>query len=604
MMRFVKFSSSRGLLFIFLLLIPFFLWQCALHPGANSAEITTAELEQHVYYLASDDLAGRKPGTDGAWWTAKYIVKNLKRSGAELLGENGLQEFPVTVAVKPGANNHLRFDQYLAQLNEDFIPLSFSANASLNAPVVYAGYGFAIDTEDLVHNDYDSIAVSGKWVLVLRGDPDIENNDSPYLSFSSLRDKVLTATDHGAGGVLFVSGPKFDEDDELISMNIERGARPVDIPVIHIKRSVADEILAKSGATIVGSEAEAIEGTFRSFNSGIEVFGAAAIEKQEAQTANIIGIIRGSDPVLRNEYVVVGAHYDHLGFGGPGSGSRRPDLNEIHNGADDNASGVAAVLELAGRLSARQDELQRSVIFAFFAAEEMGVLGSKYFVGNPLVPLEKITIMFNLDMVGNYYPDSTTLSIGGAGTAVGLTELVEERAGEVGLSVKISPEGYGPSDHAPFYAKDVPVLSFFTGAHDRYHTPDDDAKFLSYDGARQVTDFAGDLIFELANTTEKLAFQEAGPREQPSFRRRMKVSLGIMPDHAAEVDGLRVEVVIPNRPGAMAGLENGDIIMAIDDKPVGDIYEYMHRLAELKSGQRTSIEVLRGDEKIILIVDL
>lgn len=599
-----RISSMKLTQNIILIIVVLFLSDCSWNANSIRPEITPFELEAHVQYLSSDDLGGRKPGSDGDWWASKYISETLKNSGIALWNEDGFQSFPVTISVEAGTGNRLKFEKFLGVPGEDFIPLSFSANAGLSAPVVYAGYGFDFQLDSLSHNDYGDSDVTGKWVMVLRGDPDLENQNSPYLNFNSLRDKVLTARDNGAGGVLFVSGPNFDETDDLLILNPRDSERPVNIPVIHIKRRVADKIL--SGDNVSITELEERANAFQpdqTFEIGTEISGTAAVKINTADTHNIIGILEGSDPGLKDQYIIVGAHYDHLGLGGPGSGSRRPDLTEIHNGADDNASGVAAVLELAQWLAIQQADLKRSVVFIFFGAEEMGVLGSKYFVNNPPLDLDLAQIMFNLDMIGSYFPDSTTLLIGGSGTAVGLHDQVEALADSHGLKLKITPEGYGPSDHSSFYAKDIPVLSFFTGAHDRYHTPEDDYQYLNYAGEKQVVDFAHDLITDFANRTDQLVFQEAGPKEQPSGRRRFKVALGIMPDHAADVDGLRVEVVIPNRPGALAGLENGDVIIGLDGKPVGDIYEYMHRLAELKTGQRTSIEVMRGGEKLILIAD-
>ncbi len=257
------------------------------------------------------------------------------------------------------------------------------------------------------------------------------------------------------------------------------------------------------------------------------------------------------------------------------------------------------------KLASQKKELNRSVLVILFGAEEMGTLGSKYFTNNPLVDLTKIKLMFNLDMVGRLDKESQSLTVGGTGTAIGLGTMVENQAKAHQLKVKLSPEGYGPSDHASFYAKDIPVLMFFTGVHDDYHTPNDDVEFINFEGEKAVADYIFDLIFEMANLTESLTFQEAGPKTQPTECGRFKVTLGVMPDHAATgIKGMRVELVIKDRPADRAGMKKGDIIVAMEGKPVNDIYEYMSRLSDFKTGQRISVEVLRDGKKEILIVEL
>jgi len=232
-------------------------------------------------------------------------------------------------------------------------------------------------------------------------------------------------------------------------------------------------------------------------------------------------------------------------------------------------------------------------------------LGSNYFVENPPLPLSQIKYMINFDMIGRMKADEKTFSIGGTGTAMGMEEILTRFAQGRDFTIKMSPEGYGPSDHAAFYAKDIPVLFFMAGMHEDYHTPDDDSDKLNYSGEKQLIDYTLAVVRELANHTAALAFQEAGPKSQPQGGRRFKVTLGIMPDFSsAKIKGVRAELVTPNRPAARAGMQKGDIIVAIEGKPVNDIYEYMHRLSELRSGDRVSVEVLRNGKKEILIVEL
>ena len=581
-------------------------WHCVPVSVPDSSTISANELRKHVTYLAADELEGRKPGSEGGRQAADYIRQQFRSNNLELLAEDGFQQFQVVTAVKAGENNRLTFKDFTGSLGDDFTALAFTENTSLSAPVIYVGYGFEFETDSITHHDYNGIDVSDHWVLVFRGDPDLDNLDSPYLPYGSLRSKVLTARDQKAAGVLFVSGVDFDEQDDLIDLYYDGGQKTVGIPVIQIKRQVADLLLSDASTSVAELEQQLNQAEPpEPFLIDMPVNAVTEVIKTEAETQNIVAILPGSDPLLKDEYVIVGAHYDHLGMGGPGSGSRRPDTLAIHNGADDNASGTAALLELAEQSSARRQNLKRSILFISFGAEEMGLLGSKHFTANPLIDLNQVTAMFNLDMLGNYYPDSTVLSIGGTGTAVGLTDLVTKYASAAEIAVNLAPEGYGPSDHASFYTKDIPVLFFFTGAHDRYHTPADDIQFLSYGGEEQVVKLISGLIKDMVNSSEELVFQEAGPKTRTSYRRRFKVTLGFMPDHAAQgITGLRVDVTFPGRPAALAGMKKGDIIVAMEGKPVGDIYEYMHRLSDFKVGQRISVEVLRGEDKIILIVEL
>ncbi|MFH1853285.1 MAG: M20/M25/M40 family metallo-hydrolase [Candidatus Neomarinimicrobiota bacterium] len=579
---------------------------CLPLPQTKPGGISGKRLQEHVTYLASDALQGRKPGSAGDKLAAEYIRRQFDAAGLEPLAQAGFQPFQVVTALTPGANNYLTFGNIVGRAGENFTSLAFSENAELVADVTFAGYGFDFSTDSLTRRDYEAVDVSGRWVLLLRGDPEPDNSDSPYLPFSSLRDKALSARDRGAAGVIFVSGPVFDENDELIDLYYEGQQRSLGLPVLQITRSLADSLLALRGVTVAELEQKLNDGqSLAAFDLGTDLTAWAEIVKTEARTQNVLAILPGSDPVLKDEFIVLGAHYDHLGMGGPGSGSRRPDTSAIHNGADDNASGVAALLEIASVLAKRRPPLKRSIVFAAFAAEEMGLLGSKQFTNEPPVPLDRITAMFNLDMLGNASLDTVVISVGGTGTAAGLQDILVAQAECHGLRTSLSPEGYGPSDHAAFYSKDIPVLFFFTGAHDRYHTPADDAEFLNYAGEKQIADFIADLAGEIADRPTTLVFQEAGPKTRDSYRRRFKVSLGVMPDHAAVgITGMRVDLVMPNRPAALAGIRKGDIIVAMEGRPVGDIYEYMHRLAEFKVGQRISVEVLRDGRKQILIIDL
>ena len=570
-------------------------------------EITVEELYEHVAFLASDSLKGRKPGTPEGDIAAGYIRDQLSKAGLQLLGENGFQYFDVVTAVEPGTANSFSFDGFNATLNEDFIPLAFSKDTSAQAEIVFVDYGFDFDDDSVAWHSYNDLDVKGKYVLVLLGDPDPERGNSVFESYNSLRHKVLIAKDKDAIGVIFVSGKNIDPDDALIEMTINDGRTSAGIQVVHIKRAVADRLLEKQKVTIESLEKEINESRQpKSIVLDQSVSLSTEIVKKSKKTQNVLAMLPGNDPVLKSEYIVIGAHYDHLGMGGPGSGSRRPDTVAVHNGADDNASGVASIIEVVEKMASIRNDLKRSVIFIAFGAEEMGLLGSKFFTDNPMVNIKEVKAMLNLDMVGSLNKQTKALTVGGTGTAIGLSDLVNQLADSTKLIVKQSTEGYGPSDHASFYMKDIPVLFFFTGVTEEYHTPNDIVDSLNIPGQKVVSNYAYDLAMAIDTRSEALVYQEAGPKvKMDGGRRSLKVTLGIMPDFASDnKNGLRADMVIKDRPAYRAGMQNGDIIIAMDGKPVGDIYEYMARLKEFKKGQRISIDVMRGDEKIVLIVEL
>lgn len=572
----------------------------------DSPEITIDELKAHIYYLASDELEGRKPGTEGIKKAAEYIRKQLKKMDATPAGDNYYQNFTVTTNIEVGDNNKLSFGDFSANPSEDFIPLAMSTSETITAPVVFVGYGFQIDEDSLKWNDYVGVDVKDKLVMILRGSPGgSTHGDDPYQAHTSLRKKVLTARDHEAAGVLFVSGENTDADDELIDLSFTRRETPAGLPIVHIKRTVADKLLEGKG-TIAELEKQLNESIApNSFEINTETNLQTDVVKIEEPTANVTAIIKGTDPVLKEQYVFIGAHYDHLGYGGPGSGSRAPDTVAIHNGADDNASGTAAAIEVFEKLAAHRNELKRSIIFMAFSGEEMGLLGSKYFTGHPFIDLDKITFMANMDMVGRLNNEDSSFTVGGTGTAIGLEDMLKGKLKEHGLKAQFSSEGYGPSDHASFYAEDIPVMFVFSGNHEDYHKPEDDADLINYEGEKLIADFVYDVIHEIANKHEMLVYQEAGPKEPQNTYRRFKVTLGIMPNVAAsDIKGVRADAVMEGRPAYRAGMKKGDVIVALDGKEVNDIYDYMNRLADFKPGDRISVDVMRNDKKVILIVDL
>lgn len=566
----------------------------------RNPKITTGEIDKHIQYLASETLKGRYPGTPESKIAADYIKNELLKSRLKLIGDNGIQNFEVVTNIVAGENNKLELESISGVLNESFAPFAYTSNASIDAEVVFAGYGFSINTDEISWNDYENIDVKGKWVLILMGDPETENANSIFAQYAGERDKVITAKDKGAAGILFVNGLLFDKEDKLISLNFDKTRSNAGLPVVHIKRDLADKLIKTN--TIASLEKKLKENKkSASFSTGTKLNATTDVEQYKVLTQNIVAVIEGKE--LKDEFIVLGAHWDHLGMGGIGSGSRMPDTVAVHYGADDNASGVAGIIEIAEKI-AKQKQRKRSVLLIAFGAEEMGLLGSNYFTANPLFKLNQLKAMVNLDMIGRLKEDHS-LMISGTGTAVESENLLHTLNADSVFKLNMQTEGFGPSDHAAFYAKDIPVFFLSSGAHQDYHTPYDHADSINLVGSKAVADYTFNLMMDLINRDTNLSFQEAGPKQRATGGRMYKVTLGIMPNFTStENNGLGVDGVRKGGPAEAAGMKKGDRIIAINGLPVTNIYEYMSRLNKLEAGTTVNVDVIRNDKKIILLVNL
>ncbi|MEI6049836.1 MAG: M20/M25/M40 family metallo-hydrolase [Bacteroidota bacterium] len=576
-----------------------FLFSCT-----GNRNITTKELQDEIKYLSSDTLKGRLTGSAGDSLAAEYIKSKLTSYGLVPLLGDGLQRFKVTKRVLPGKDNYLSVNGIGYNPGKDFMPFAFSSDSSLVAEVIFAGYGFNINGDSLKWNDYNGLDVNGKWVMILRADPETDKTKSPFVPFSGDRDKAILAKDLGAAGVLMVSGSIFDPQDAFESLNTEGFS--VDIPVLRIKRELADIILSKSKTTIEALEKKLNETRKPAgFSTKSILSGKSEIIRETTNTRNVVMVLPGEDEQLKNEYVIFGAHFDHLGMGGPGSSSRSGDTIAVHHGADDNASGVAMMLELAEKFAKTKGSHKRSVICVAFTGEEEGLLGSKHFTNDPGIDLSKVNIMVNLDMAGRL-KETNNLQIFGVGTATGLKDLIYSKSDTSVIKLSLLDEGYGPSDHSSFYLKNIPVLYYSTGAHLDYHTPSDTWDKINYNGMVKISDLIFNVTEELATSSARLQFKESGPKvETVRYGRGKSVTLGIMPDFAGVVkNGLRADFVTPGKPAALGGMKKGDIITAINAKPVNNIEDYMFRMKQLKRGQTISVEILRNDKKEVLLIQL
>ena len=568
----------------------------------SKQEVTVNELRDHIEYLSSDSLKGRLSGSPGDSLAAEYIKHELSSNGFIPLSGDGFQRFNVTSRLVSGPGNALIINGKSFIPEKDFKPFAFSSSSQLESEVIFAGYGFGINTDSLKWNDYENINVEGKWVMALRADPETEKSISLFIPFSGDRDKALMAKDMGAAGLLLVSGPSFDSQDTFESLNSEDFS--VDIPVLRIKRDIAEIILSKAKITVASLE-NILNDTRRpsSFPTGTSVIANTEIIRELNNTRNVVMTLPGEDEILKNEYIIIGAHFDHLGMGG--TGSRAADTVAVHHGADDNASGVSMMLELAEKFSHTKGSHKRSIICIAFAGEELGLLGSKYFVEKAGIDLSKVNVMINLDMVGRLQ-ETNVLQVSGVGTAEDLNELVIAENDTNLIKLTLSEGGYGPSDHSSFYGKNIPVLFFSTGPHLDYHTPRDTYEKLNYEGMVNISSLIFKVIEKLASSPDRLKFREAGERpDQGRQIRRKGVTIGIMPDFAGNIkNGLRADFVIPDRPAALGGMIKGDIITAINGKAVNNIYDYMSRMGQLKHGQTISVEITRNNQKMLLLIQL
>jgi Zn-dependent M28 family amino/carboxypeptidase len=571
--------------------------------SSQSTQITPDELRDITHYLSSDKLEGRKVGTKGDEEAAKYIRTHFERSGLRLLGDKGFQEFDVVTGAEAGDGNQLKINNQELKYGEDFIALSFSKSTVAEGELISAGYGFSFTNDSMSVNHYAGLEVAGRWVLILRGEPEPDNAHSPYLEYAGERHKALVAADQGAAGVIFINGPQFDPEDKLPAMFYDKSSALAGIPVVQVTRKALQRVLGTS-FDAENMESDVNTGKWVSKPTALGmVSGHTDVRHKVERTRNVVAMVEGNDPELRSEYVIIGAHYDHLGMGGPGSGSREPDTTAVHNGADDNASGVAGMLEIAQRLASEKTN-RRSVVFIAFGAEEMGLLGAKHFVDHPLVPLRAVQAMINFDMIGRMNAERKVM-VGGTGTSAESESILDALGKKRKFELSYSSEGFGASDHAAFYVKDIPVFFITTGAHDDYHTSRDDAALLDYASAGQVAEFGFDLLSELASRERRLAFQEAGPKARGGHGRGYKIALGIMPDFAGSgSNGLRVDAVRPEGPAGIAGMLKGDVITAINGKSVGNIYDYMARLKGLEKGMTITLDILREERRQVLIVQL
>ncbi len=628
--------------------------------STTEADITIDDLRQHIEYLASDELKGRLTGTPGEIEATAYVASVFEKIGLEPAGDDGswFQPFEFTAGVNVGEDNALELtldgkpvDDI--KVDEDWRPISFSKTGKIDAAdIVFAGYGLEIPNKDgnddtPAYTSYFHLDVKGKWVMVFRYFPE----DAPkemreeMQRFSRLRHKAMIARRKFASGIIFVAGPNSKVNEELVPMQYDASLADSGIPAISITTELAEKIVAAAGKNLADLQTELDKGEMVAGFPVPETKLSAEIDvAQETRTGrNVLARLPADTPEERKRpAVIIGAHIDHLGDqSGPGSLAKEHEKNEVHHGADDNASGVAGLIEMAQYLAAQKADGKmdpvRDVMFAAWSGEELGLIGSSWFVkqaghgaetpnphasatagaganphavdqkakpANPhALPREDgglsdhFAAYLNMDMIGRL---DEKVMLQGIGSSDYWTGAIERRNAPIGLPIQPQKDVYLPTDATTFYLRQVPILSAFTGAHEDYHTPRDTADKVNWEGTRDIAKLMTLIARGLATEEDEPAYVKVEPPKNQGAR-GFRVYLGTVPDYAqGDIKGVKLSGVASDGPSAKAGVQSGDIIIGLAGKEILNIYDYTAVLAELKVGEETTIKVKRGDEELTL----
>jgi hypothetical protein len=588
-------------------------------PAAETAvtrnAASEARMRRDVTFLASDRCEGRGPTTEGLLLAGEYIAAEFQKAGLKPGGLDGryYQPFPLSAAVleEPArlALTGPRGQRIELKQGVHFWPMGLGHAGKETAPVVFAGYG--ITNPKAHYDDYAGLDVADKVVVLLRGSPHTGDRDlaRALLAGAPFTAKLANAEKHRAAAVLIVN----DRDtartgDDLLDFNFTAlDRRGGGLPAFHLRRDVLQAMLGGTGDDLDAVE-QAIDRDGKPQGRELTGWTAAAevrMRRDKILLRNVVGVLEGAGP-LADETVVVGAHYDHLGYGGTASrsGSRKM---AIHHGADDNGSGTTALLELARRFAEVPNRQGRRLVFIAFSGEELGLFGSEYYCKNPLFPLGETAAMFNLDMVGRLQADPATgkdrLLTEGGGTAKPFAGLLDRLGQKYDFKMVNKPSGFGPSDHASFCGAKVPVLFVWTGYHDDYHMPSDTADKINVPGMRKVVDLSEEVINYLATMDPRPAYIaiKPPPSGSPSAG---GPRLGIRPSYSDDGEGVLLEAVSEGLPAARAGLQKDDRIVEMAGKPVKDLETYMTILYGQKKGDTIEVVVVRNGKKVPVKVKL
>ncbi len=590
---------------------------------SGAARIREQDLRRHVNRLASEEMEGRMTGTRGEFLATEYAASVLARLGLKPVGDDGsyFQAFPFTAGVSLGSENRLAIvsgeEKKSLRLDHDWRPLSFSATGTFGAAqVVFAGYGIVAPEleENPGYDSYAHLDVAGKWVLVLRYYPEeVSPQRRRHLArYGSLRYKAMQALDRGAQGLLIASGPNSKVRRELIPLRLDGAVTDGRLPVISITDRTAGILLESNDRTLGELQEELDSGELQMGFAlpGVKVDSNVDLNTEQRTGRNVLGLLQAGQSSDADGVLVVGAHVDHLGAGATAASLARSDEEGgIHYGADDNASGVAAVLEIADHLVDLRDKGDlppgRDVLFALWSGEELGLLGSNHFMktygsGHGDGTGSDLLAYLNLDMVGRL---KTSLVVQGVGSSSVWPSAIERSNLNLGLPIVMQPESHLPTDATSFYVKQVPILSLFTGSHEDYHTPGDRPEKLNYLGTRKIASFLSRIAVHLLENPDRPDYQEMSDPRRRGARSGLRAYLGTIPDYAQGTEkGLSLSGVAPGGPAEKAGVRAGDLVVRLAGREIGDIYDYTYAIDFLEIGSPTEIVVVREGKRITLTV--
>jgi len=516
----------------------------------KSDKIIIENLKNEITYLASDKLEGRRTGTNGEKLAYEYLSGQFKNAGLQPEGDGGtyIQAFDINEGKEILPATHFLINDTALQVNTDFFPFEFSANGSVKQDVSPAFREKGMP-----------------WFWDIRESLETNKNNPHFDLEDAIKTKAIEIEKKGASALIIYNTG--DEDDG-INFDAKSKIEPVNIPVIYLSKSIAKKYFSDNAAYL-----------------GINFQITLGDKKRTGH--NVIGYFDNGAA----HTIILGAHYDHLGYG-EDNNTLDPGNHEIHNGADDNASGTASILELAKML--KNSKLKKNnYLFVCFSGEELGLLGSKYFTEHPSVDLDKVDYMINLDMVGRLNDDTHSLTIGGFGTSPEWGKILPQKTKS--LNVKFDSSGIGPSDHTSFYLKNIPVLFFFTGAHKDYHKATDDADKINFVGEYRVIQYIENILSE-TNNDQKIAFSKTSEPQMETAH--FSVTLGFMPDYSYSGKGVKVDAIIDGKPAQKVGMEAGDVVTNLGGIQVTDMNSYMKALSKFKKGDSAKVTVLRGKDEI------
>ncbi len=554
-------------------------------------------------------MEGRGDGTQGLTRAAHLIEQRYKNLGLEPAGMHTyFQPFTLVTGARLKADNHFqiqtRATKTTLKLNQDFVPFSFSSSGAASASIVFAGYG--VSAPEFGYDDYDKLDVKDKIVVVLRYEPSgfaARNGNTGLTQHSQLISKAINARNHGAKAIVVLNGKlSAGEEDLLTRFGSVSGPVNSGILLLQVRNAVAESWFQATGKSLsevqdqINSSSK--PGSF-AFPDSLRISLKVDIENTQATVNNVLAYLPGQT----DEYVIIGAHYDHLGRGNFDS-LAPSQIGQLHPGADDNASGTAGIMELARRFAPLKGKLRRGILFASFAGEELGLLGSAEWVKDPTMPLDKAVAMLNMDMIGRIKDDK--IYIGGVGTGSTFKGTLEQAQSKANFKIEYSAGGYASSDHTSFVTKRIPVLFFFSGLHSDYHKPSDTWEKINADSAVRLLDLVSNVSRQIASAADRPAFVTvvedkpasggSGGGYGPYF--------GSIPDFGQIENGVKFSDVKPGSPAAKAGLKAGDVMVQFGDKPIKNLYDFTDALRRSKVGDVVEVKVLRDGQILSVTVTL